>query len=561
MKFKSIQKHPLLISIIINVIIVALCLVSGTVKYEVSDDYIMQLVVSGGYGEPSPYIMFMSPIIGIMLSSLYRVCGIVNWYFTFQVIVIFIALVYIDWVMLKRGTLLCLVLSAGFTLFYSADLYQLMQFTKTATIVLIAGAFAGYLAIFNNSRKNYWPLCLFLMIGTLIRPIAFMVVIPLAYFAYFMLAVKKGIRKYRKSLILFLLIPIVIYESAGFAKSVIFNNDSQMSEYNQFHSLRSSILDYEYVPYDEICESLDKVGISKTDYNVLWGWAFTDPSVYTIEKLEKVQSILKEFRETHKPNIKKMIRDLIAKHMWIYVSFWFCLLCGFLILFVDKKQLLLAFLLGLFTLCLMVVNLYLGRLVYRVEFSFFMSYGSFLMILLRDSVYKSPRFNMILIFLLVALCSLRTIGLIPNRSSDRYYIMYDSWKNDLKKYRLQFYNNDLDRLTEYFRKNSDNIYFLDFETGIQTYYLAFNPIASNGNPYAYVQYLGGVDYLNPARNSLMNQLGCTGTLSDLFKENVYLVDSHEPVLVAEFLKNHYGDNVQIKLIENIGGFKIWKISK
>ena len=54
----------------VNLVLLLLFAFSGCMKYEVSDDFIMEMMVSGAYtGSPSPFIMFMHPIIGIVLSS------------------------------------------------------------------------------------------------------------------------------------------------------------------------------------------------------------------------------------------------------------------------------------------------------------------------------------------------------------------------------------------------------------------------------------------------------------------------------------------------------------
>ena len=52
----------------INLVLLILFAFSGCMKYEVSDDFIMEMVVSGAYtGSPSSFIMFMHPMIGIVI--------------------------------------------------------------------------------------------------------------------------------------------------------------------------------------------------------------------------------------------------------------------------------------------------------------------------------------------------------------------------------------------------------------------------------------------------------------------------------------------------------------
>ena len=59
------KNSPLFFSFLINFLFVITFLIFGSVKYEVSDDFIMQMIVSGGYtGVPSPEIVFMNIAIG-----------------------------------------------------------------------------------------------------------------------------------------------------------------------------------------------------------------------------------------------------------------------------------------------------------------------------------------------------------------------------------------------------------------------------------------------------------------------------------------------------------------
>ena len=73
---------PVRRAFVINMIFLLLFLCSGTMKYETSDDFMMEVVVSGAYtGDPSPYILFMNPMIGMILSFLYCLSTGINWYF------------------------------------------------------------------------------------------------------------------------------------------------------------------------------------------------------------------------------------------------------------------------------------------------------------------------------------------------------------------------------------------------------------------------------------------------------------------------------------------------
>ena len=86
------KKHPFVMCLLFQCILLTLYLLSGTMKYEVSDDFMMQLMVSGAYGTGASDMMFTSPLLAMTLSWLYQTLPFVNWYFYFQASMIMLSL-------------------------------------------------------------------------------------------------------------------------------------------------------------------------------------------------------------------------------------------------------------------------------------------------------------------------------------------------------------------------------------------------------------------------------------------------------------------------------------
>lgn len=51
------------------------------------------------------------------------------------------------------------------------------------------------------------------------------------------------------------------------------------------------------------------------------------------------------------------------------------------------------------------------------------------------------------------------------------------------------------------------------------------------------------------------------TIQDLLKDGVYLVDSHDSLMSEIYLRERYGENIKSRFVDEIGGFKIWKITR
>ena len=98
-----IKKHPFISCFCIHLFILIAYLISGTMKYEVSDDFMMQMMVSNAYGSSSSDMMFTSPILAILLSTFYQILPMINWYFYFQTFLIMISLTIISYVFIKEN--------------------------------------------------------------------------------------------------------------------------------------------------------------------------------------------------------------------------------------------------------------------------------------------------------------------------------------------------------------------------------------------------------------------------------------------------------------------------
>ena len=58
-----------------------------SIKYEVSDDFIMEMVVSGAYtGHPDAHMMFFNIFIGWLFVPLYSLFPAISWYFWLQML-------------------------------------------------------------------------------------------------------------------------------------------------------------------------------------------------------------------------------------------------------------------------------------------------------------------------------------------------------------------------------------------------------------------------------------------------------------------------------------------
>lgn len=155
--FERIKKlTPLQWALILNLLMLIPFFFTNTIKYETSDDFMMELIVSGAYGgKPTPEIMFMNVAIGFLLSTLYTTYSNINWYLFFQIATIFSSLCFITFIFLKEKMSKITFLVTFIVLSVSSvELYLLIQFTKTASIAMIAGGIGILYYLFNDKEKR-----------------------------------------------------------------------------------------------------------------------------------------------------------------------------------------------------------------------------------------------------------------------------------------------------------------------------------------------------------------------------------------------------------------------
>ena len=134
--------YNLITSIFINVVIFLCMIILGDVKFETSDDFVMQSIVSGAYsGNPNPHMMFINVLYGKVLAVLYNIFPNTSWYVYSLLFVGLMSFIVIGYVILEYiDKPISYIVLAVLIMFFSDDIYILIQFTKTASLAVISGS-------------------------------------------------------------------------------------------------------------------------------------------------------------------------------------------------------------------------------------------------------------------------------------------------------------------------------------------------------------------------------------------------------------------------------------
>lgn len=557
-------------------------------KYEVSDDFIMASIMSGAYGnEPNPQMIFVNVILGYLLLPLYQLVPSISWYFVMEIVLVFLSSTTVTYLLFeKMDKSKAFMLSIILILFFANDAYLLVQFTKTAMFAVMAGGMLFIWALFE--KKSVWNILyggLLCLIGTMVRfstiYLAGTFILFLLLYEFIRLLVKKNCsaKKWKHPFITIIFSGCVLIGTAYGLKKLdwyTYNNDEAYGFFYAYNIARGSVVDGTNYGYEAYAEALNKIGVSENDFYMMRNWTLTDNDFFTIERLEQTANIISNYQNQQDFTFDTILKCLLERNYPGLPVFFACLLLLVLGIFFnyDRWWLMLGNIgIGV---SLLVYFCFVGRYVYRVEFSIFL--GIFLSGIYfwnlkerKTSIFTEGKIDKRLSLIVTMLCIVPySILYIPDQSYQKVtsenritYIddtFYNSWNYGAEKYRkVVNYNRPENGLIQEIENHQENYYFLDFTTTIQTLYFEWPPWEAL--PVGYHDnfgYMGGIMTNFPDITKSLKNRKIENPLQALVKENIYLVDNYSPEMKLNYLKEHYYPEARAEVYREVDGYTIWK---
>ncbi|MBR3463632.1 MAG: hypothetical protein IKH23_01015 [Clostridiales bacterium] len=267
-----------------------LCLVALIISlllhpaYETNDDAIMEALLFGYQGNRTSFLVFINQVLSIVLYSLVSYFPRINWYFIMHWSVCLASLYVLARIFIRKfkttGFFVSLLITAA-----ALEALYMPQFTKTASLAVIAGA-AGLLDSLREKRsKVFTVLCFWLILmGSMIRFESFLMVSPFIFCVGVLELVimykerREDLRKYVAALS----ITLVLVGSFYLAGTVINSKTPGSDEFYENNHYRSLLTDYE-PDYSAI---RDKRVL--TEIAMLSDWLNNDPEVFTTERYKEL---------------------------------------------------------------------------------------------------------------------------------------------------------------------------------------------------------------------------------------------------------------------------------
>lgn len=580
---KRIWRSNVIWAIGINLFFFLLILLFCDLKYEVSDDFVMATIMSGAHnrGEPNPHMIFVNVIIGYILIPFYKIFPQVSWYFVFQLAVLLVSFTLITYMLLeKNGKALGSMLTVMLLVFFADDAYILVQFTKTAAVVVMCASLVFIWSLFEGRKKILIVLSgILCIIGTMYRFSS--IYLAGGYLLVVLAAEFWGLyrkeKRWNKKGALIILCGAVLIAGAYLCREIntrIYQSSEQYAEFLDYSRVRTQIVDVADYGYDAYRQGLEELDVSENDYWLLRRWNFTDPEVFPKEKLKKIGEVLAEHQSEYTMALGDIYEQMQARKLMAYPIVLACICLLILTVVLQRYQWIFCAVSVIFAVMLEAGFFRMARVIYRVEYGVFIC--AFLTgcyfwkkVNLRFDINKKELLRISLVVMTGLLIweiplfvrNSAYEGVVSEGRKDYLdEVFYDSWGYDARKYRRVVNRGKPENgLIKEIEENKENFYFLDFRTTIQTLYYEWSPF-ENVSPEFYdnCMYFSGIMTEFPGLDKITDSYGIDNHFKDLLDENVYIVDNENVDARLIYLQEHYDSKVRAELYKEVGGYQIWK---
>lgn len=514
--------------------------------FETNDDISISMIVNGAWGVHDPHVICQNYLLGLLYSLFYRIGhGRIPWYAIIQFAAIFAALTTVTWVWFQKLQRAQAWLVNGILLIYFGyECYIRMQYTKTAGIMMAAGALLLFYEVEKEKasvRGMIWGIIL-AVAGSLYRfeEAAICCVLMAGIGLYFLMTRKKLITL----IAVFGLTGLLMVGTEVFDHQ-IYASDPKWNTYMKYNDLRSNLTDYSMAPYKGNEEAYQELGIDKTAYRIFKnGLNFYDPDIFPLETVEKIEQ-LRPRNRLSKLLVMNFFKEFPIGYLKIPTFYGFLLL-AFLWLFWRQKGWKVWVIAG-YEICAMgAIDFYLyyaGRyLENRVETGLW-----FAITLVVIWFYDRRKTGITEKYALIALGGLLLAG-------------QSTWKECWRALTVQK-EVDRDYLRDSFMEavetDPEGLYLAKVGTITYTGYGILDAVPEGR--FENVVWYGGWEMGNPLWQNKMAEYGIVNPYRDLTdKEHVYLVDNKID-LTVKYIQKHYQKNVEAELVKEAGYLQVYQI--
>lgn len=574
---KFLVKHKcFFISMIMSIISITLWILTEPLQ-DTGDDAFIAWELSRGVGSIAAFI---SPYLSLLLSALYFYIPNIAWW-TWLAFAGGAILLWLGYYIIQKRYEGFFVYAASIIWFVivGISIIYKINFTRTSTAYALAGGLLILMGAYDISKKKIKKIILYssgfilVLIGAMIRFQAALLILPFMGIVFFcgqeienIQQIKKCFCKawivsFMRSLIPLLSVTICIIFLYGF-NEYYWNTHPEWKAFNTYNSTRSTIADYvEYYPtWDEAEDEYKALGLkSENDLDMLFGFVFVgDTDVFSLETLEGITELKNQSLDIVR-RLYRMFEKVVNMLVEGKVLIWLGLFLVILRYYIGKKRYLPSLLCCLYSIAILFLFSFLGRMMLRVwEPTLMCCMGILLFYFTTDKhgairncvevsgiSYKrkrTPLFTILIrdyVFIIGAICILAISTGVFDRISQFQFPSYATDRDKMMRERA-----------EYINSTPEKIYLLSWplihHPPTPGFFGMWEPLPENylkncfalsnwdaRTPYN-LNMLETLDIKNPAEALITR----TDTYSD-YEERLY-----------RFFKEHYNENITVSKVDS-----------
>lgn len=534
--------------------------------YETNDDFAIASRIADGY----PFVGFVNYYLCKPLIALQHIFPKVNCFEILLIAASFYAFVCIlKTIFDTSNNFFVRVVSVCTTAIFSLDHYCMLQFTKTAALLMVAGMLLMMDAVTKKRKVSvYGHSIVLIYLGVCIRADALIAAVGFAglFAIVWLVQNRKNLKKDEyftgKRIVLYIVLIVLIFGAFGMDKisnaKNVSNAKLQMAE--DYSLWRSNIVDYPtYKYYQDNKEKYDKIGISENDMYLISHWYFDYDGAASYKNLKKIDSIDRtndSMQTSMVKAVKRTCREVIKSvknlsctgiHILLLVILFAWTLC----MLRGKKWIYLV-LLGISAFVMYVGIYYLNRPNYRALYvidigtAFWMVYYCALHSGNNDFNCKLQRSSTLAAALLI------------------FVLIIPIGMNCHEKYQEVRGHVISEKLEKYFCENKDNLYV--WATKEKKYVRNYlKPLLSSGKNCENVFGTGGWGVLSPYILEKLAKYDVTNPISGLINnEKAFYVGNKDIDRINEYMNKWHaklGQEIKFEKVKTIDNVNIWKITR
>lgn len=528
--------------------------------YQENDDMMLQRLVSGvETGQMETHLIHINYILGLILSSLYRIIPIVPWYglmlcachYLCMVLVLYVCMREIN--NIKNKILIIILFCCTCLLIWMPQVIN-QQFTVTASI-LCGTAIIYFLTTKETTSRNVIVrnniiIVLLVAFAFCIRWKTTLMSLPFVFVAWI---IKQRTEK-RKIIIL----PCIICSTMIllFIINEMSYRSPEWKVYRQYDAVRVKLFDYEMLPaYHEVEELCDKYKVSEELYKTMVedNLLIFDNNITTefLQELYDQAKLIETDQYSISQKIVKTVQIYIdrllnsSKQYSFIVLIFYILLFSYAILRKNKTIPMILHLcfLGFMRSLVWMIILYQGRCPERITVSLYLIELLVLVgwVIQENVIQQIVKNHKLYLGFLSALIVFSFIKWsIPNLV----------WLNERTETKLEI-SADYKKLLKYCRSNSNNFYFLEvpiISTENTITELVLQPDFIKTVNYAFT---GGWLARSPWYTNKYEQYGITDSEESLFTDNGYIVFRDDHLSSIENVYHYFNEKYPESILEEV----------